>query len=158
VQIFGVADTSATIAQVTDVKTSSVNDLLTPGRNLRISGAKLKIAGNNPANGVWFVSQDAQARTKVESDEIVTNNPSELIIVIPALAAETYRVEVTTQYSTGGSMLKEPKSAMFDRTYYRFNTDLVEIEDEYGKKKTEMVLSGEIPDWHTEAAKNKKTV
>jgi hypothetical protein len=38
VQILGVADTMLSIAQVTDVKSGSVNDLLTPGRNLRISG------------------------------------------------------------------------------------------------------------------------
>jgi len=116
VQILGVADPSLSIAQVTDVKTSSVNDLLTPNRNLRISGSRLKIAGDNPANGVFFISQDTQERIRVETDDIVTNNPSELIIVIPALAPGAYRVEVVTQFSTGGAVLKEPKSALFDRT------------------------------------------
>ena len=116
VQILGVADASLSIAQVTDVKTSSVNDLLTPNRNLRISGARLKIAGDSPLNGVFFTGQDTQERIPVEAGDLVTNNPSELIIVIPPLAAGTYRVEVTTQYSSsGGSMLKEPRTAVFDR-------------------------------------------
>jgi len=115
VQILGIADSSLNIAQVTDVKTASVNDLLTPNRNLRISGSRLKIAGDNPLNGVCFVSQDTQERIRVEASDIVTNNPSELIIVIPALAAGTWKVEVTTQYLTGGGFLKEPKSALFDR-------------------------------------------
>jgi len=47
VQILGVTDSALAITQVTDVKTAGVNDLLTPGRNLRISGSRLKIAGKN---------------------------------------------------------------------------------------------------------------
>jgi hypothetical protein len=116
VDITGVADTSAYIAQVTDVKTGSINDLLTPNRNLRINGSKIKIAGNNTANGVYFVNPDTHERTRVDDTDMVTNNPSELVIVIPALAAGTYRLEVTTQYTTGGNLLKEPKTASFDRT------------------------------------------
>jgi len=116
VQILGVSDSGLNIVQVTDVKTSSVNDLLTPNRNLRISGTRLKIAGDNPANGVFFVNQDTDERFPVEADDIVTNNPSELIIVIPALAAGTYRLEVTTQYSANKRQpLIEPRTAQFDR-------------------------------------------
>ena len=115
IEILGVADTSLSIVQVVDVKTSSVNDLLTSNRNLKISGSKLKIAGDNPANGVYFVNQSTQTRTKVDATDIVTNNPSELIIVIPALVAGTYKVEVTTQYSNSNSALKEPRTALFDR-------------------------------------------
>ena len=52
------AERSLTIIQVTDVKTAGVNDLLTPGRNLRISGSRLKIAGDNHACGVAFINTD----------------------------------------------------------------------------------------------------
>jgi hypothetical protein len=116
VEITGVADTSLSILQVTDVKTGSVNDLLTPNRNLRISGHKLKIDGDNRANGVYFVNQATQERTKVEQSDIVNNKPSEVMVVIPRLAAGQYKVEVTTQF--GGhskNMLKEPRTAVFDR-------------------------------------------
>jgi hypothetical protein len=116
VEILGVADASLTIAQVTDVRTGSVNDLLTPGRNLRIAGHKLKIAGNTPLNGVYFINQTTQDRTRVEPQDIVTNNPSELMIVIPELAKGTYLLEVITQY--GGNtkqLLNEPRTALFDR-------------------------------------------
>jgi hypothetical protein len=115
VEILGVADASLHISQVTDVKTGSVNDLLTPNRNLKISGNKLKIAGDDVVNGIEFVNQTTQERTKVDATDIVTNNPSELIIVIPTLTAGTYKVEVTTQYTTGGNMLKTPKTAVFDK-------------------------------------------
>jgi hypothetical protein len=114
VDILGVADSSLGISQVVDVKTGSVNDIITPNRNLRISGHKLKIAGAAEANGIYFISQDTQERTKVDASDIVTNNPSELIIVTPALAAGTYQVEVTSQYG-GTTPLKEPRTVVFDK-------------------------------------------
>ncbi|MDR1983212.1 MAG: DUF4469 domain-containing protein [Prevotellaceae bacterium] len=114
VDILGVAETGAVIAQVVDVKTGSVNDMLTPNRNLKISGHKLKIAGDSADNGVYFVNQVGGGRTKVDASDIVVNNPSELIVVTPALAAGTYSLEITTQYSSG-PLLKQPRTAVFDK-------------------------------------------
>jgi hypothetical protein len=114
VQIEGLADSGIIISQVTDVKTGSINDLLTPNRNLRIHGHKLKIAGDSEANGVYFINQDTQAETKIDPTDIVTNNPAELVAVIPALAAGTYKVKVTTQFA-GTTPLKEPRTATFDK-------------------------------------------
>jgi hypothetical protein len=115
IEILGVADTDAAIIQVTDVKTGSVNDLLTPNRILKIAGYKIKVAGGNAANGIYFVNQDTAERTKVNDSDIATNNPSELIVMIPELAAGTYRVEVTTQYAVS-LLLKEPRTTVFDKT------------------------------------------
>ncbi|MDR3246352.1 MAG: DUF4469 domain-containing protein [Prevotellaceae bacterium] len=116
VDILGVAETGLAIFQVLDVKTGSVNELLTPERNLKISGHKIKIAGDNNANGVYFVNRDTQERTQVDVSDIVTNNPSELIVVIPALAAGTYRVEVTTQFgSNSKTLLNESRTTVFDK-------------------------------------------
>ena len=114
VNILGIADASSAILQVTDVKSGSVNDLLTPNRNLKISGNKIKIAGEDAANGVYFVDTTTQARTAVDATDIVTNNPSEVIIVTPALAAGTYTIEVVTQYAQG-SLLKEPRTAGLEK-------------------------------------------
>jgi len=115
VVISGVAATASYIAQVTDLKTGSVNDLLTVNRNLRIGGSKIKIAGAHVANGVWFVNQTTLARTRVDDTDMVVNNPSELVVVIPDLPAGEYILEVVTQYSSGGNLLKEPRTAAFDR-------------------------------------------
>ena len=116
VEITGIADTSAYIAQVTDVKTASANDLLTPNRNLRIAGSKIKIAGENAGNGVYFVNIATQERTRVDNSDMVTNNPSEIIVVIPELAPGEYTLTITTQYSSSNAALKEPRTATFDRT------------------------------------------
>jgi hypothetical protein len=114
VEILGVAETGITIAQVTDVKTGSVNDLITPNHNLKISGYKLKITGDNPANGVYFIDEQGN-RIQVDSSDIAINNPSELMIIIPSLAQGMYQLEITTQFvGSGGKVLNEPRSAIFE--------------------------------------------
>jgi hypothetical protein len=116
VDILGVAESGLYIAQVLDVKTGSVNDMITPNRNLNISGHKIKIAGDNTANGIYFVTEEGGARTKVDATDIVINKPSELVVVTPELTAGTYRVEVTTQFSGNSlSNLKESRSFIFDK-------------------------------------------
>ena len=60
-----VAEAGAFIAQAVDIKTGSVNDHLTPNRNLKILGSKLKIAGEDEANGVYFVPQGGGERRNV---------------------------------------------------------------------------------------------
>jgi hypothetical protein len=114
VEIQGVADSSISILQVTDVKSGSVNDQITPNRNLKIKGYKLKLAGDNTNVGVYFVNNATAERTKVDASDIVTNNPSELVIVTPALKAGAYTLEVTSQYAVG-ALLKEPRTASFDK-------------------------------------------
>lgn len=114
VEINGVGDAGLTVSDVFDVKTGSVNDLLTPNRNLKIRGYKLKIAGDNQANGITFINQATNNRVKVDASDIVNNNPAELIIVIPALPAGTYQLEVATQYS-GATLLKEPRVLLYDK-------------------------------------------
>ena len=118
IDILGVATTGLSIAQVTDIRTGSVNDLLTPGRNLRITGSRLRIAGENPENGIFFICYETGERTKVDEKDVATNNPSELMIIIPDLAEVSYRLEVTTQFGSGtgnNQLLKEPRTTAFDR-------------------------------------------
>ena len=116
VQIMGLGETGIIISHVVDAKTGSVNDLITSGRNLKIKGGKLKIAGDNPTNGIYFVNNVTNESIKVDATDIVTNNPSELIIIIPPLTLGEYRLEVVTQYgSNTKTLLKEPRSFTFDK-------------------------------------------
>ena len=115
VEILGTAESGAFIGQVLDVKSGSVNDLLTPNRNLRIGGSKLKVTGDSPEIGIYFVNQATQARVKVDESDIVTNNPSEVIIITPALTAGSYKIEISTQYSGSAKLLKEQRVLLFDK-------------------------------------------
>jgi hypothetical protein len=72
------------------------------------------VSGDNEANGVYFVNQSSGESTKVDPSDLVTNNPSELVIVIPELAAGTYKLQVTTQFNPN-KLLKEPRSVIFEK-------------------------------------------
>jgi len=115
VEITGVSKVTFFVDEVVDIESESVNELLTPKHNLRISGNKVKIVGENAENGVYFVNQETNERVKVSS-KIPVNKPSELMVVIPALAAGAYKLEITTQYgSNSKNLLKEPRTAVFER-------------------------------------------
>ncbi|GHU24302.1 hypothetical protein FACS1894172_10640 [Spirochaetia bacterium] len=115
VSILGKAESTFFITQVTDMRTGSVNDILTPGRNAKIAGSKLKVAGESATCGVYFVNTADQTRVKVDSADIVENQNAHLMVLTPALSAGTYQLEITTQYSGGSTLLKEPRTATFDR-------------------------------------------
>ena len=114
VEILGLADSASAILQVTDIKSGSIDDLLTPGRNLRIIGNRIRLAGDNPANGIFFVDADTGARKAVEPVDIVMNNPSMLMVVIPDLVPGKYKLELVTQF-TAGTPLKEPRTIVFEK-------------------------------------------
>ena len=116
VDILGKAESGFFIAEVIDVRTGSVNDLLTPGRNARILGSKLKVEGDDPACGVYFVSDTDGTRFKVDAADIVENVNAHLLVIVPTLAPGTYRLEVSTQFTTSsGKLLKTPRTTVFDR-------------------------------------------
>lgn len=113
ISILGIADASSMILQVKDVKSGTINDLLTPGHAMKISGSKIKVAGDNKTNGIFFINTDSNERTSVDPNDMVTNNPSELIVIIPSLATGRYKLEIVTQFSRG-VLLNEPRIATFD--------------------------------------------
>ncbi|MFD1629535.1 DNA-binding domain-containing protein [Pseudopedobacter beijingensis] len=114
VNILGLADTTAIILQVEDKKSGTINDLLTPGRNLKIIGQKIRVSGDNLTNGVFFINLETLVSTPVPAEDIVINNPSEIMVIIPDLDVGNYRLEITTQYTINYT-LKEPRTAIFDK-------------------------------------------
>jgi nucleoid DNA-binding protein len=116
VEITGTGEAGMVIAEVVDVKTGSVNDRMTPNRNLRIRGSKLKLVGEHADVGVYFVNEATGEQIKVEADEIVDNRPSELVIIVPQLASGLYTLKVSTQYAGSSTVLKEPRTTSFDKT------------------------------------------
>lgn len=102
VDILGKADSGSAILQIIDLKSGSVNNKITPRRNLKIKGKQLKIAGDNTDNGVFFVNADTQIRTVVDANDMIINRALELIILIPDLPAGQYHLELVSQYSRSG--------------------------------------------------------
>jgi len=115
-EISSIGNSYISISEVANVKTDTANNLLTPGRNLRIKKYKLKLAGDNSDIAVYFVNQTTSERIKVEASDIVTNNPSELIIVIPELAGGTYSLEVVSQYTGNNTSIKKRRTSVLNKT------------------------------------------
>jgi hypothetical protein len=102
---------------VYDVETDTTNKQVTQGGNVKITGHNLKIAGTDPSVGIEFHSlEDPESVYRVTSKHIVTNNPSELLIVAPKMVTgELAVLKITTQYVSSGIFLNHPRSVTFDR-------------------------------------------
>jgi hypothetical protein len=105
----GLAGDGAYIDEILDVHTESLNSALTPGNMIRITGHKIKVEGDGPDVGLWFVNQGDQSRAKI-SEHLAVNRGAELVGVIPPLPAGTYRLEVVTKYTHGTTPLKEART------------------------------------------------
>jgi hypothetical protein len=74
----------------------------------RLLGAKVKVLGEPDKTGVFFVPADnADGGVKV-TENLIENTPSKIAGIIPNLPAEkTWVLEVRTQYTHSGMLLKE---------------------------------------------------
>ena len=116
VEILGVAQSELYVSEVTDIKSGTKNNLLTPNRNLRINGYKIKVVGEEIETGVYFINQSTQVGVKVDTSDIVNNNPSEVMVVIPELSAGEYKLQITSAFSGNSTKpLKEARTTVFDK-------------------------------------------
>ena len=93
------------IQEVKDSISGSINDKLTPGGVIELRGYTLKIDGDKPVCGLWFVFEDG---TETKAAVFIENKPGRVIAMIPALRVGEYNVKIVTQYS-GSNLLKTPK-------------------------------------------------
>ncbi|GHT81269.1 hypothetical protein FACS189467_5030 [Bacteroidia bacterium] len=100
------------VLEVKDSVSGAVDTTLTSGGVVEINGINIKIVGENPDNGLYFVAADG---TAVKAATIVTNKPATLIALVPVLAAGGYQVKIVTQYS-GSYNLKESKTTIYGKT------------------------------------------
>jgi hypothetical protein len=111
-----IAPAKSLIQSVTDVKSGAVNSHLTPGKNIKIIGTRLKIDGKDPSCGLYFVPEKTtDAAVKVEASEFAMNNPSQIIVVIPALKKGKWHLRLVTQYSRTKKHLRQPQTVTFGK-------------------------------------------
>ena len=95
------------IMEVIDFKSGTVNDRLTPDGVVEARGFNLKIEGDDPACGLWFVNESG---TQLKSEIFIENKPSKVTAFVPAaLTPGVWQLKVITQHSSGGGSLKTPK-------------------------------------------------
>ncbi|MDR0729264.1 MAG: DUF4469 domain-containing protein [Prevotellaceae bacterium] len=115
VNVLGMAQSSLVINTVTDVASGETNTRLTPGGGVNLAGIKIRIVGDSPDNGLRLIEQTSGTITLIPGTTILTNEPSKVSFIVPAdLPAGDYKLSLTTQYSHGSTLLKTPKTYVFD--------------------------------------------
>jgi hypothetical protein len=113
VDVEGLANVQGYIDEFIDVSTEAVNETATPGGMFSVSGHKIKVDGDKPEIGVYFVPADNPEGKVPVSGNLAENAAGKVIGVIPALGAGAYTLEIVTQYSSGSFFLKEPRTVVF---------------------------------------------
>jgi len=102
VDLDGFADVSGYIDTYTDDEEESVNGLFVPGNMFTVHGFKIRIEGEDPSCGLYFVPVDDPSKA-VKVDRIAKNNPSELTGIAPDTGYQYNRLEIRTQFSSSGN-------------------------------------------------------
>ena len=112
VQKTDVGTTMPAIIEVKDAISGTTNETLTPNGVIQLWGSNVKVDGDHADVGLWFVPETGDA---VKATVLVSNKPSSVIAMIPALAAGAYTLRLVTQHS-GSNLLKTPRTIVYDRT------------------------------------------
>jgi hypothetical protein len=104
VDVEGIADSSGYIDEFIDFEKDSVNGIFLSGNQFAIHGNKIKIMGEDPNIGVYFVPVDDPSRA-VKVERVAENNPSKITGIIPQINSVNHRIEVRTQYAGSNSKL-----------------------------------------------------
>lgn len=99
------------ITEVADIVSGKVNEVLTKGGVVQLTGSRLKFDAKDAAQGIFFVPETGNP---VRASVIAENKPARVMAIIPAdLAAGTYYIEVRSKHSGGGKPLKAVKAGRF---------------------------------------------
>jgi hypothetical protein len=98
------------VERFTDFEGGAVNATVTPGGLFSISGARIKVKGDNPECGVYFVSEEDGGMRYKAPGPLAVNTNLKVMGKAPALPRGTYHIEIKTQFTIGGIDLKEPRT------------------------------------------------
>lgn len=115
VEVLGVSSAGPEIVGVTDTWTGELNGVITPDETVTVRGRNIQITGENEGNGIRFVRVDDNSAVAVDMRRLTVNNPSSLSFRVPKLTPGDYWLEITTQYSAGSSLLKQARTARFEK-------------------------------------------
>jgi hypothetical protein len=114
-EVRGMAQSGLFINSLTDVTTGEVNARLTPGGGVNLTGVKIKITGDAPGVGLYLTEINTGTVTEIPATSIPVNDPSKITFIVPPdLPAGDYRLSITTQFLPNVTLLKEPRTYVFD--------------------------------------------
>ena len=103
------------IEEVTDVAAGNVNQTVTAGSVVKVTGTRLKLGGDDwsvsfaPALEDGTMNTDTTSWVKVEESNIFRNKPKELNFFVPSTltAGSSYYIVVRTSFVSSGTSRKE---------------------------------------------------
>jgi len=114
VEIEGIEDGAGCIDEFHDIDEDSKNAFYAPGSMVVITGDKIKVAGNDPARGVYLVPVDDPSKA-VKLEPLVGNTPTKIIGRAPQTGYRHNRIEIRTGYTGSGTIfLKELRTITSD--------------------------------------------
>ena len=115
VEVLGVKEGGgASIGLVTDTYTGEANGYISAGEDILIEGTKIKVVGDDPSCGVYFINRDDDTSYKVER-RLTQNDSSRIIARVPAeLVPGAYTLRIVTQFSNSTQLLKEPRTLEYE--------------------------------------------
>jgi len=108
VDIEGAADNAGWIDKFTIVEKNAVNSIFSEGGLFCISGNKIKIAGDDPSCGVYFVPVDEPSKA-VKVTRIAENSQKKIIGVCVRTNYKRNKIEIRTQSTNNHKFLKVPR-------------------------------------------------
>jgi len=111
VEVAGIAEKSGYIDTFIDYEENSINNTVVPGNQFVIHGNKIKLAGDSPEIGVYFVPVDNPAHA-VKVKRIAENSHTRITGIVPETKYTQNRIEIRTQYTCGSNdkFLKTPRT------------------------------------------------
>jgi hypothetical protein len=105
----GIADVAGYINEFCDTENDSANGVFEPGNQFVLTGSKIKIAGDDPDCGMYFIPVGL-SDTPVKVTRIAENSAGKIIGIIPDTAWNDVKIEIRTQFAgSGGNFLKAPR-------------------------------------------------
>lgn len=106
----GMASSGLCINSVTDVSTGAINSVLTAGGGVNVEGVKIKIEGDQASVGLYLTHLATNQVTSIARTAILVNKPSQLSFILPSkLASGSYKLGISTQYTSHKKLLNEPR-------------------------------------------------
>ena len=114
-----IADSNPVIDKIINTFDQNSERNLSKGKGVKITGAKLKIAGEG--SGIWFcpldstgnVKKDENTWAKVKTETISLNNPKAIEFYVPdEISSNDYRILIRTRFCNGAKTLKTPVSTI----------------------------------------------
>jgi len=116
VEVLGVSSAGPEISSVTDTWTGELNALLTPDEVASVKGRNIQLAGEQEnESGLRFIRVDDNSVVEVDMRRLTVNNPSALSFRVPKLTPGDYYLELTTQFSSSNSVLKQSRTSRFEK-------------------------------------------